>query len=50
MSELYAEMPDDVKELAKTLAEELIFDHCSFYGDRTSMAAKSFFLKQLYRS
>ena len=42
-------MPDDVNELANAVAEELAVEHCSFYGDKTSKAAKDFFLNQLYR-
>ena len=29
----FAEMSDDVKELANAVAEELAVEHCSFYGD-----------------
>ena len=43
-------MSDDVKELANAVAEELAVEHCSFYGDKSSKAVKSFFLIQLYRS
>ena len=43
-------MPDNVKELANAVAEELAVEHCSFYGDKTSKAVKGFFLNQLYRS
>ena len=42
-------MSDDVKELANAVADELAVEHCSFYGDKTSEAVKSFFLNQLYR-
>ena len=37
-------------ELANAVAEELAVEHCSFYGDKTSKAAKGFFLNQVYRS
>ena len=43
-------MSDDVKELANSVAEERAFEHCSFYGDKTSKAVKCFFLNQIYRS
>ena len=46
----FAEMSDDVKELANAVAEELAVEHCSFYGDKTSKAVKGFFCNQLYRS
>ena len=46
----FAEMSNDVKELANAVADELAVKHCSFYGDKTSKAVKGFFLNQLYRS
>ena len=39
----FGEISDDVKELANAVAEELAVEHCSFYGDKTSKAAKGFF-------
>ena len=33
-----------------TTAGELVSEHRSFYGDKTSKAVKGFFLNQLYRS
>ena len=46
----FGEMPDDVKELANAVAEELAVEHCSFYGDKASKVVKGFFLNQLYRA
>ena len=34
----FAEMSDDVKELANAVAEELAVEHCSLCGDKTSKA------------
>ena len=40
----FREMSDHVKEVANTVAAELVVEHCSFYGDKTAKAVKGFFL------
>ena len=46
----FEKMSDDVKHIADAVAAELANEHCSYYSDKKTKTARSYFRNQLYRS